>query len=278
MAGALPEILTGEFAPARLELWPPRSMRVVDWNIDRGLHLDGILDFLSSSDADLLLLQEVDLNARRTHRLNIAEEIARPLRMNYVFAREFQELLEGSTDSPAYHGQATLSRWRLEKPRVIRFRSQSHFWRPHWFVPRIHPFQVRLGGRIALVVEAVTAGRKLVTYNLHLESRGPDTLRLDQLEETLSDASQYDPDTALIVAGDLNLDASKPDAAGPIQRAGFRNVEGTVRQATIHRELFVRGRPIDWAFVRGPIRTEDARVHSSVHASDHYPVSFTVTF
>jgi endonuclease/exonuclease/phosphatase family metal-dependent hydrolase len=278
MPAALPEILTGEFAPARLELRPPRSIRVVDWNIDRGLHLDGILDFLSSSDADLLLLQEVDLNARRTHRLNIAEEIARKLRMNYVFGCEFQELIEGSSASPAYHGQATLSRWRLQKPRLIRFRGQSHFWQPHWFVPRIHPFQVRRGGRIALVTEAVTTGRKLVTYNLHLESRGEDTRRIDQLEEALSDTSQNDPDTVLIVAGDLNLDASKPDVAGPIQRAGLRNVEGRVRKATIHREVFVPGRPIDWAFVRGPIRTEEATVHSSVHASDHYPVSFTVTF
>jgi hypothetical protein len=72
MAGALPEIVTGEFAPTRLELCPPRSIRVVDWNIDRGLHLDGIIEFLSSSADDLLLLQEADLNARRTHRLNIA--------------------------------------------------------------------------------------------------------------------------------------------------------------------------------------------------------------
>lgn len=242
MPAALPEILTGEFAPARLELWPPRSIRVVDWNIDRGLHLDGILDFLSSSDADLLLLQEVDLNARRTHRLNIAEEIARKLRMNYVFGCEFQELIEGSSASPAYHGQATLSRWRLQKPRLIRFRGQSHFWQPHWFVPRIHPFQVRRGGRIALVTKAVTTGRKLVTYNLHLESRGEDTRRIDQLEEALSDTSQNDPDTVLIVAGDLNLDASKPDVAGPIQRAGLRNAEGRVRKATIHREVFVPGR------------------------------------
>lgn len=278
MAGVLPEIVTGEFAPARLELWPPRSIRVVDWNIDRGLHLDGIIDFLSSSGADLLLLQEADLNARRTHRLNIAEEIARALGMNYVFAREFQELLEGSSQSPAYHGQATLSRWRLEKPRLIRFRSQSHFWRPHWFVPRIHPFQVRLGGRIALVVELATTGRKLATYNLHLESRGPDSLRIEQLEEVLSDASQYDPQTPLLVAGDLNLDASRPNPAGLIQRAGFRNVEVNTRQPTIHRELFVPARPIDWGFVRGPIQPENTKVHSSVHASDHYPLSFTLTF
>jgi hypothetical protein len=42
-------------------------------------------DFLGGVNADTLILQEVDLNARRTHRLNIAETIARKLEMNYVF-------------------------------------------------------------------------------------------------------------------------------------------------------------------------------------------------
>jgi endonuclease/exonuclease/phosphatase family metal-dependent hydrolase len=42
-------------------------------------------DFLVGVNADILILQEVDLNARRTYRLNIAEEIARKLGMNYVF-------------------------------------------------------------------------------------------------------------------------------------------------------------------------------------------------
>jgi len=40
-------------------------MRVVNWNIDRGLKLSEIIDFLESQNADLLILQEVDLNARR---------------------------------------------------------------------------------------------------------------------------------------------------------------------------------------------------------------------
>jgi len=268
----------GEFAPGRLEAPPPRAIRVVDWNIDRGLHLDGIIDFLCSSGADLLLLQEADLNARRTHRLNIAEEIARALGMNYVFAREFQELLEGSRGSPAYHGQATLSRWRLQHPRWIRFRSQSHFWQPHWFVPRVHPFQVRLGGRVALVVEAVAAGRRLVSYNLHLESRGPDHLRIAQLDEVLSDASEYGAGTPLLVAGDLNLDASRPPASGLIARNGLRSVAGPPGRPTMPRHLFVPGRAIDWAFARGPIQAERAKVHSLARVSDHYPLSFTLTF
>jgi hypothetical protein len=60
------EIETGEFAP-RCWLRPAaRSICVVDWNIDRGLQLSGVIDFLAATKPDLILLQEVDLNARRT--------------------------------------------------------------------------------------------------------------------------------------------------------------------------------------------------------------------
>ena len=144
------DVLVGNYAARRWDLWPPDSLRIVNWNIDRGMRLREVIDFLESARADLLILQEVDVNARRTHFLNIAEEIARKLRMNYVFGREFQELTQGNSASPAYHGQATLSPWSLRKPRVIRFRRQSDFWRPRWYLPQMSLFQERLGGRIAL--------------------------------------------------------------------------------------------------------------------------------
>src|SRR5437016_9021030 len=195
------EIVTGNFAPFRWVIWPPGSLRIVDWNIDRGLRLQAVIDFLASTNADILILQEVDLNARRTHRLNIAEEIARKLQMDYVFGREFEELVQGSKASPAYHGQAILAKWPISNPRLIRFSKQSHFWQPHWFLPRIEPFQERLGGRIVLVADINVAGSEVVTYNLHLESRGSDELRISQLGEVLSDATCYDAECPVIVAG-----------------------------------------------------------------------------
>src|SRR5258708_8344824 len=121
------EIVTGNFAPFKWVLWPPRSLRIVDWNINRGQQLQPVIEFLASTNADILILQEVDFNARRTHRLNIAQEIARKLEMDYVFGCEFQELVQGSKSSPAYHGQAILSKWPISNPRLIRFSRQSNF-------------------------------------------------------------------------------------------------------------------------------------------------------
>jgi endonuclease/exonuclease/phosphatase family metal-dependent hydrolase len=272
------EILTGKFAPFPLMLWPPKSLRIVDWNIDRGLQLQGVTSFLASANADILILQEVDLNARRTHRRNIAEEIARKLGLNYVFGREFEELVQGSKNSPAYHGQATLSKWPILNPRLMRFSKQSNFWQPHWFLPKIEPFQERLGGRIALVAEINVAGRKLVTYNLHLESRGTDALRISQLGEVLSDATCYDTECPIIVAGDLNMDASKAAVALQLAGARFQDAVSCPRIATTPAHgLFEGRRRIDWAFTRGPLRANSGQVHGSVKASDHYPISFILT-
>lgn len=275
---AFPEIIAGSFAPTRLATWRPGLLRVVDWNIDRGLQLSAVTDFLASTKADILILQEVDLNARRTNHLNIAEEIARKLQMNYVFGREFQELVQGSKESPAYHGQAVLGKWPLSNPRLIRFSRQSHFWQPHWFVPKIEPFQERLGGRIALVAEINLAGNKIITYNLHLESRGNDELRLAQVQEVLSDAARQDSECSIIVAGDFNLDASKDNAASAFATAGFQDAIAIPRiPTTPSRHLLEPGRRIDWAFIRGPIRAASGRVYNQVKASDHYPISFTLT-
>ncbi len=42
------------------------TIRVITWNIERGIEYPGIVDFLRQAKADILLLQEVDANARRS--------------------------------------------------------------------------------------------------------------------------------------------------------------------------------------------------------------------
>ena len=276
---SIDEIETGNFANPNPVLLRPDSIRAVNWNINRGLRLQGIVEFLASTEADLILLQEIDLNARRTRYVNIAREISRKLQMNYIIGREFQELTQGSRGSPAYHGQATLSRWPLSNSRIIRFERQSNFWRPRWFRPGIKPFQGRIGGRLALVSDVNIAGRTIATYNLHLESKGDDALRYSQLEEALHDARRYDWDTPILLAGDFNLDLSGEQAAASMSRAQFQNVfaDQQLPTATSHSLLNHR-RLIDWVFARGPIRAGQPQVHRSISASDHYPLSVTLSF
>lgn len=271
------EIETGSFAAPRWALIPPDSIRVVNWNINRGLRLQGVIDFLSSAEADIILLQESDLNARRTHRVNVAREIAQTLQMNYVFGREFQELTQGSRASPAYHGQATLSRWPLSNSRILRFQKQSNFWRPHWFLPDIKPFQERIGGRLALVCETNVARKTIVTYNLHLESRGDDALRCSQMDETLEDARQYNLNTPIVLAGDFNLDVSRGPAAAAISKGQLQDAFANQPVPTTAHSFLEPGRSIDRIFIRGPIHATSASVHSSISASDHFPLSAVIS-
>jgi endonuclease/exonuclease/phosphatase family metal-dependent hydrolase len=271
------EIIAENFAPSQWLSWPRSSIRVMDWNIDRGLQLQSIIDFLGDANADIVILQEVDINARRTHHLNIAHEIARKLHLNYVFGREFVELTQGSNISPAYHGQATLSRWKISHSRIIRFQQQSNFWKPRWYIPNLEPFQERLGGRIALVSEINISNIPIVSYNLHLESRSTDELRLAQLDEVLKDAKVYEPARLTVIAGDLNLNASNPSPAKALVRDGFVHAVPTGRLATTPaRHLLEPGRHIDWAFVRGPVQIDKGCVHNSIKASDHFPISFEI--
>jgi endonuclease/exonuclease/phosphatase family metal-dependent hydrolase len=276
---ATSEIIAENFAPFGWFSWPRSSIRVVDWNIDRGLQLSSIIDFLVEAKPDILLLQEVDINARRTHCLNVAREIAQKLRLNYVFGREFVELTQGSKTNPARHGQATLSSWNITNPRVIYFHRQSNFWKPRWFLPKHEPFQERLGGRIALAAEIRTAGISVMSYNMHLESRANDALRLSQLEEVVHDASGYYSTHSLVLAGDLNLNASRLGVSKVLADAGFQDAAPTARiPTTPRRHVLESGRHIDWAFVRGPIQVQKAQVHNWVNASDHYPISFELRF
>ena len=269
------EIIAGNFAPKEWLSWPRISLRIVDWNIDRGVKLSSIIDFLGDAQADIVILQEVDINAHRTHRVNVAQEIARKLRLNYVFGREFVELTQGTKASPAYHGQATFARWRISKPRVIHFRNQSDFWKPRWFKPKLPAFQERLGGRIALAAEIDVVGMSILTYNLHLESRADDELRLGQLDEVLCDVSTHNSECRLILAGDLNLNAAKTGPAERLSAAGFCSAVPSARIATTPaRHLLEAGRHIDWAFVKDPMRAHKGRVHNGVKASDHFPISF----
>jgi endonuclease/exonuclease/phosphatase family metal-dependent hydrolase len=100
------ELETGLFCDATLTGEWPESIQVVSWNINRGFELNSVVEFLAGSAADVILLQEADVKACRTGRHHIPRLIARALRMNYVFGREFEELAQGLPNSPAVHGQS----------------------------------------------------------------------------------------------------------------------------------------------------------------------------
>jgi endonuclease/exonuclease/phosphatase family metal-dependent hydrolase len=132
---------------------------------------------------------------------------------------------------------------------------------------------------MALVSEVNIAGKPLITYNLHLESRGDDDMRASQLLECLGDADQYQSNIPIVLAGDLNLDIARVAASSDVSRAQFRNeFAGQSVRTTPPKSLFDRGSVIDGIFTRGPLKAKHPQVHNWVSASDHYPLSITLAF
>jgi endonuclease/exonuclease/phosphatase family metal-dependent hydrolase len=245
------------------------ELEILSWNIERGQQLQAAASTIKQLAPAIALLQEVDVNAARTGRKNVAEELARQSGVNYIFAAEFEELGQGGRQSPAYHGQAILTALRASSPRFLRFRDQNDYWRPRWFVPNWAIFQRREGGRLALVAEVQTGSRRLVVYNVHLESRGTEDLRLRQMQEIIEDMQRYPGDTAILVAGDLNTRIASPPAVTALQKAGFRTAAGGEVTTT-------RGAALDWILVRGPVTFTGAKVHRDVRASDHFPLTLRI--
>ena len=245
------------------------AIRILDWNIDRGKHLPAVTAALRRERPDIVLLQEVDRGTKRSGSIDIAAELARQLGMSYTFEPAFRELGQGGD---AVQGQAMLARGRMEGVRVIRYDQQSHFWEPRAFLPNWGVMQRRTGGRIALVAELKRGGRKLVVYNLHLESRGLGHTRDVQLEETIRDTGRYPAGTPIIIGGDLNTLYGTKGVRERLEESGFRNCFGdrTVRTHVIFGAL-------DYIFVKGPLNCTEAVVLRGLNGSDHDPVAARIT-
>jgi endonuclease/exonuclease/phosphatase family metal-dependent hydrolase len=248
--------------------------RILNWNIDRGQHFQGIVAAMRETRPDVCIFQEVDLGARRTHGEDVAQELAKTFGMNYTFAPEFRELGQSTDAGPAYHGQAILSRFPIRSSRILRFTHQSGFWKPRpLLISSVPMLQRRLGGRIALVNELDRDGKPLVVYNLHLESRTTEHGRLLQLEEVLADTQRYPADTPIIVAGDLNTLSGSSPVIPRLREAGYSSCFG---ERHVRTHIIVGA--LDWIFVRGPISCEGAEVRRDFHASAHFPISAELRF
>ena len=239
----------------------PGDLKIITWNIERGAAYDSVLAMLLTLDADVLLLQEVDRDCRRTRYRDVARELARALGMNWISAGEFQEIGEARDGKPAVTGQTILSRFPIDDSGVLRFAAQDR-WR--WSV---NPVQPRRGGRIAL--KARTAG--LLLYNTHIESGGNEVLQRRQIAEILVDQSSHaERQVPVLIGGDFNN--------GPILQASMFGYLNAAAFADALGEAGGRGptsfgqrHPIDWLFVKN-LTALRGRIVDAPAASDHFPV------
>ena len=127
---------------------------------------------------------------------------------------------------------------------------------------------------MALICDITLQGRRFVLYNLHLESRGNDELRIGQLAEMLTEIGKNPAATPLLVAGDFNFDLSRGPASTLIagMRIGSPHASFGGRR-TVPHSSHAKPAAIDWILTRGALSASDPEIHESVTASDHFPLS-----
>jgi endonuclease/exonuclease/phosphatase family metal-dependent hydrolase len=258
--------------PARVAAVPDTGtpVTIVSWNIAQGKRYEQILRTLAEIDADIYLLQEVDMAVGRTDHREIARDLANDLGgLNWVFAGEFQEIGEARRRVPAVTGQAILSRFPIDDAFVLSFENQAR-WR--W---RLDPLQPRRGARIALRAES----GGVLLYNAHIESAKDDKFRHKQIDEMLDDHRNLGlTGFPVVLAGDFNTVKAPKDSVivQCLVEQGFADALGTMVAPRKTSER--HDDPLDWIFVRHATAEQGRVVAVRDKPSDHYPLAATLSF
>ena len=176
----------------------PDSLGVLVFNMERGVHLAELGDFLENCPEvrpyDVILANELDDGCVRSGQRDTTKELAERLGMNYVFGLEFIELVN-SEDAKGFHGNAIFSRWPIKRAKVVRLPEQYN-----WYFDR----QRRIGGRLAILAELDVNGRSVGVGTIHLENRTHGPGRQEQLETILKAADEMFVGMPVALGGDLN--------------------------------------------------------------------------
>lgn len=233
----------------------PVRLRVLCYNIHHGEGTDGRVDLprlaqvIRAARPDLVALQEVDNQTRRTNGVDQTAELARLTDLHGRFAKQID--YEGGG-----YGQALLSRFPLSEV-------QLHV------LPGMPPREQRLAGAVQVDVEG--AALTFVTTHLHhinAEFRAAQAAKLNELFGQTA--------APVILAGDLN---ATPDSE-PLLRLSsvWTRATGKAPRLTYPAEKPIK--EIDYVLVRPEPRFSVVSVEALDEqvASDHRPVLAVVDF
>ena len=99
------------------------QIKIIQWNIERGYKIDLILSDLSKQNADILLLQEIDISCERSNYINCLTMLAEKLKMSYAYVSEFCELHDKirkpKDQGGGVHGNAIFAKFPIIKENTI---------------------------------------------------------------------------------------------------------------------------------------------------------------
>ena len=189
---------------------PPRDparLRAVHWNIEHGNRYpqveEALRTHLDLRDADLVMLNEVDLGMARAGNRDVARDLADALGLHSAWAPLFLESTSGRDDDPAaaagreneeaLFGLAVLSRFPIGAVRVIDLPGPE----------TLHFDHERMYGRyIALAADIERPGAPFLAVSTHLEVHRTRAHRATQMRALL--AALSGERRRIVLAGDFN--------------------------------------------------------------------------
>jgi len=182
---------------------PAGSLRVVEWNVERGNHLDGVIRVMKRLNADVWLLNETDLYGHNSGNVVVGREIARALGYSYYTGIEFYEY---RTDRQGTSGNSIVSRYpildgyKLDVPMML---SQGGYdWSTNSSEPRCGRRNA-LGVHIDVPSGSVDGGWATVHFvSFHAENKATSGARQLQFQFVTDNLVGYDEPTVL--GGDFN--------------------------------------------------------------------------
>lgn len=211
--GVLDRVWCEDFAPASPAAGD--SIRVVAWNIERGMRLDGIIPFLREhpllANADVLLLSELDWGMARTNNRNVARDLASALGMNYAFAPCYLALSKGAgierraggENQESLHGNALLSRFPIRNAHSIILPNGKD---------KMKGAEKRIGSQRAVVADIEHPSGVFRAVALHLDAHSSQRHRYLQMKMVLDHLEALTPPLPVLIGGDWNTtthDASR---------------------------------------------------------------------
>jgi endonuclease/exonuclease/phosphatase family metal-dependent hydrolase len=244
--------------------WNDVRLRVLTYNIHRAIGVDRrfrperIARIVAAHDADLVLLQEVDVGVPRSREMDLARDLAQALGFPHLAAGYNVALRRGR------YGNATLSRHPILRERNIDLTVGS---------------RKRRGCQHTTVALQATGGmrRRIEVFNLHLGLSAVEReLQIGALIRSAEFAG-LGADAPCLVGGDFNDWRRRLEPIFTVALGFGTPTEprwGRQRAVATFPAFFPRG-PLDRIYFRGRLRLLSARrcrLRISRVASDHLPL------
>jgi endonuclease/exonuclease/phosphatase family metal-dependent hydrolase len=225
--------------------------------VDRRFRLDRIIKILAHHQADIVLLQEVDMGVPRSRKMNLARELAKALGYNFFAIGLNVQLRQG------YYGNATLSHFPILRKRNIDLTIGTH--------------KRRGCQHTSIQIDNASTKQLLEIFNLHLGLSAQERVRqIGMLAQSIEFASLEDR-MPCIVGGDFNDWRSLlPPVLTDILRFSCASTrQGRHQQGILSYPSFSPAGSLDKIFYRGGLKkvmSQSCTLPVARLASDHLPI------